>query len=90
MAPTDILGNKVIVPKYTISKKGKTEESKCSGTWCHACTNYGCCKEQKVWDRILGLDRKKEINIIYELVEWPLKERQKLVESHRYICVRVF
>jgi hypothetical protein len=40
-------------PQYVITKEdGSQEESKCSGTWCHACTNDGCCEEQKIWDAI--------------------------------------
>ncbi len=25
----------------------KKKNRKCSGTWCHACTNNGCCEEQQ-------------------------------------------
>lgn len=39
---------------FVITKEGDTElKSKCTGMWCHACTDNGCCKEQEIWDVII-------------------------------------
>ncbi len=37
-----------------VEKESKKENRPCSGTWCHACTNNGCCEEQKIWDAIVN------------------------------------
>ncbi|MBE3088310.1 MAG: hypothetical protein IMZ61_13905 [Planctomycetes bacterium] len=32
------------------------EKHECSGTLCHACSNDGCCDEQKEWDKVIEQD----------------------------------
>jgi len=34
------------VEKYA-EQEIENKDRKCSGTWCHACSNDGCCKQQK-------------------------------------------
>ena len=30
-----------------VEQEAKVENRKCSGTWCHACSNNGCCEDQQ-------------------------------------------
>jgi hypothetical protein len=43
------------------------ENTRCSGTWCDACSNNGCCEEQRYWDSVLELDSTIESKV--EVVE---------------------